>query len=173
MVMKIWFIMTVISLLFFSPVLSAETTIRITNGEWEPFMSKYSPHYGINSHVVSESFRLERINVVWRFFPWKRAYMMAKRGTDWDASATWWPVEKTQEAFLISDPVSITSFVFFHLKSRKFDWHSIDDLKGLRIGCTLEYDYGKDFMTAMEEKKYMLILFPEMSRIIKNCWQDG
>ncbi len=75
--MKKRFIVIVISLLFFSPVLSAETSIRITNGEWEPFMSEYSAHYGINSHVVSESFRLEGINVVWKFFPWKRAYICA------------------------------------------------------------------------------------------------
>jgi len=97
---------TVIAIsLFFSAVLFAETTIRITNGEWEPFMSQYSFHYGINSHIVSESFKLDGINVVWGFYPWKRAYELAKMGT-WDASATWWPSDKTRRSFLISNPVS-------------------------------------------------------------------
>ena len=152
---------TVIAIsLLFSSVLFAETTIRITNGEWEPFMSQYSFHYGINSHIVSESFKLDGINVVWGFYPWKRAYELAKKGT-WDASATWWPSDETRRSFLISDPVSNTSFVFFHLKSKKFDWHSFDDLKGLHIGGTIEYDYGKDFMAAKAAKKIYVGLVPK------------
>ncbi len=145
---------------FFFTIIYAQTTIRITNGEWEPFMSEYSPHYGVNSHIVSEAFKLEGINIKWEFFPWKRAYILAKKGKEWDASATWWPAEETKEAFLLSEPVSKTSFVFFHLKSYKFDWESINDLKGIIIGGTLEYDYGKDFMTAMEEKRIFVDSVP-------------
>ncbi len=141
---------------FFFTIIYAQTTIRITNGEWEPFMSEYCYHYGINSHVVYEAFRLEGINIEWGFFPWKRAYWLAKHGENWDASATWWPTEETKGAFLISEPISKTSFVFFHLKSFKFDWESMDDLKGLEIGITLEYDYGKNFTTAVEEKRMLV-----------------
>lgn len=150
-----------IILLLFSTPLFAETTIRITSGEWEPFLSEYSPHYGVNSHVVSEAFRLEGIDVRWEFFPWKRAYQMAKKGKNWDASATWWVTGDTRRAFLVSEPVGKTSLVFFHLKSYKFDWESIDDLKGLFIGGTLEYDYGKDFMAAMEEKRISVEFVPK------------
>ncbi len=171
-VMKKLFVVIAISLLFYSPVLFAETSIRITNGEWEPFMSEYSAHYGMNSHVVSEAFKLEGINVIWGFFPWKRAYINAKEGRYWDASATWWPVEETQEAFLISDSISTTSFVFFYLKTKKFDWQSIDDLKGLRIGGTLEYDYGKDFMTAMTANKIYVELVPKDEQNYKKLLAD-
>ncbi len=140
--------------LFFSLFVSLfAETIRITNGEWEPFMSEYSVHYGINSHIVSEAFNLEGIQIIWGFFPWKRAYVLAKQGKKWDASATWWPAKETKESFLICHPVSITSFVFFHRKDYKFDWDTIEDLEGLRIGGTLEYDYGEEFMVAMKEKR--------------------
>lgn len=142
----------IIIILFFSTrSLYAETTIRITNGEWEPFMSEYCPYYGINSHVVSEAFKLEGIKIIWEFFPWKRAYQMAKEGKFWDASATWWPADETREAFYISEPVSNTSFVFFHLKNFKFNWNSYNDLKELKIGGTLEYDYGNDFINGVKE----------------------
>lgn len=46
----------------------AATTIRITNGEWEPFLSEYSYEYGLYSHIVSEAFKLEDIEVEWGFF---------------------------------------------------------------------------------------------------------
>lgn len=138
----------------------AQDTIRITNGEWEPFMSKYSPHYGINSHIVSEAFKQEGITVQWGFFTWKRAYQMAKEGRDWDASATWWPSDKTKKAFLLSEPVSKTSFVFFHLKSHYFDWDSFEDLQGLTLGGTFEYDYGQEFVAALAANSFEIEMVP-------------
>ncbi len=47
---KVFF--TIVIILLFSNALFAKTTIRITNGEWEPFMSEYSYQYGINSHII-------------------------------------------------------------------------------------------------------------------------
>jgi len=151
---KIYFyILAVILLLLSSTVLLAETTIRITNGEWEPYMSEYSPHYGFSSHVVSEAFKSEGIKVIWQFYPWKRSLTIAKVGKDWDASCCWWPSEEIGQDFLISEPVCKSSVVFFYLKNNKFDWKSINDLKGLKIGGTFEYEYSKEFMTAMNEKR--------------------
>ena len=150
--MKKLFLTTIISL-FFSITLLSETTIRITNGEWEPFLSEYSYQYGFDSHVVTEAFKLEGIKVKWEFFPWKRAYKIARDWEEWDATCCWWPTQEAKHSFLLSDVISKTSFVFFHLKSYKFDWKSIDDLKGISIGGTLGYDYGKVFMNAMATKK--------------------
>lgn len=144
---------SVVAVLFFSTALFAETTIRITNGEWEPYLSEYSYEYGLASHIVCEAFKSEGINVVWGFRPWKRAYEEAKDGGKWDASAVWWPTDEAKESFLVSEPVVKTSFVFFHLKSRKIQWESLEDLKGLQIGFTRGYDYGKEFMAAVKEKK--------------------
>lgn len=148
-------------LLSVSATLSAETTIRITNGEWEPYMGKYCPHYGLSSHVVSEAFKLEGIKVKWSFSPWKRSLIMAKKGKGWDASCCWWPSEEIEQDFFISEPVSKSSVVFFHLRSYKFDWESIDDLKGLRIGGTFEYEYSKQFMNAMNEKRICVEMVPK------------
>jgi len=150
--MKILFI-TVLINLFFSTKLFAETTIHITNGEWEPYLSQYSFEYGIDSHVVSEAFKLEGIKVVWGFFPWKRSYQQAKHGEKWDASCCWWPTNKTTDSFHLSDIIRKTSFVFFHLKSYKFDWESINDLREIIIGGTLGYDYGEEFMEAVKVEK--------------------
>jgi polar amino acid transport system substrate-binding protein len=128
-----------------------QNTIRITNGEWEPFMSEYSPHYGINSHIVSEAFLLEGITVEWGFFPWISSYRIAKKGREWDASATRWPAPETKKEFLLSEAVSNTSFIFFHLKSYDFEWDSFDDLQNKILGGTFEYDYGREFMAAIED----------------------
>jgi polar amino acid transport system substrate-binding protein len=126
--------------------------IRITNGEWEPYLSNYSYQYGLDSHIVTEAFKLEGIDVEWGFFPWQRAYEYAKSGEYWDASCCWWPDDETKNEFVISDVITETSFVFYHLKSYKFTWDSLQDLKGVKIGATLKYHYGNDFMAAIEAK---------------------
>ncbi len=95
---------------------------------------------------------MEGINVIWGFFPWKRAFYNAEVGTSWDVSAVWWPSKKTKNKFLISEPVVKTSFVFFHLRTRKFDWNSFEDLKGLSIGITRGYYYGEAFDDAIKRK---------------------
>jgi len=127
-------------------------TIRITNGEWEPFLSKYSFQYGLDSHIVTEAFKLEGIEVVWGFFPWQRASENAKDAVDWDASCCWWPDDLTKKEFYVSDEITQTSFVFFHLKSYNFHWNSLKDLHGMKIGGTSKYDYGKEFMEALSAK---------------------
>lgn len=138
-------------MLFFSSAISAaDTRIRITSGEWEPYLSEYSLEYGLASHIVSEAFRLEGISIEWGFFPWKRSYELARLGL-WDASAVWWPTAESRKDFWISEPVVETSFVYFHLKNKPFDWEKVEDLQGLTIGITLGYDYGTAFMRAMQQ----------------------
>ncbi len=127
-------------------------SIRITSGEWEPFLSNYTYQYGLDSHIITEAFKLEGITVEWGFFPWQRAYQNAKSGKDWDASCCWWPDKEIAQEFLVSEAITKTSFVFFHLKSFNFQWDSLQDLEGLKIGGTLTYDYGKEFMDALAIK---------------------
>jgi polar amino acid transport system substrate-binding protein len=146
------FLYTLLVIVILSKDLFAET-IRITNGEWEPFLSNYSYQYGLDSHIVTEAFKLEGVTVEWGFFPWKRAYQNAIDGKKWDASCCWWPDDETAGKFLMSDAISNTSFVFFHLKSYNFHWDSLQDLQGLKIGGTSQYFYGKEFMDAVTAQK--------------------
>ncbi len=131
--------------------LHAQTTIHITIGEWEPYLSSQSYEYGLVSHIVKEAFKLEGIEVKWGFFPWKRAYEMAKEGDEWQASAIWWPTKEILKEFLTSDPVLNTSLVFFHLKSHDFQWKTINDLKGLTVGLTRGYGYGDELLKAQKD----------------------
>ncbi len=126
-------------------------TIRITNGEWEPYVSQYSYQYGLYSHIVEAAFELEGIDVEWGFFPWKRAFHLAKNGVTWNASAVWWPTQETANHFYESDPVGFTSFVFFHRQERDFDWTDLEDIRHLKIGATLQYSYGPKMQRLMEE----------------------
>ncbi len=124
-----------------------QDTIRLTNGEWQPYLSKDAPHHGFASHIVTEAFALVGVAVEYGFFPWKRSFILAKEG-DWDGSVVWLDSDDRREFFLYSDPVVPSKTAFFHLKSSDFDWNGYEDLRGVRIGGTLEYAYGKEFDAA-------------------------
>ncbi len=98
----------------FSTISFAEETIRITNGEWTPFLSEGLEHYGVVSRIVAESFALEGVKVKYRFFPWARAYKLVKSG-DWDGSVVWSRTPEREKDVYFSDPLLVSYDVFFHL----------------------------------------------------------
>lgn len=127
--------------------------IRISNGDWAPFMSPTLPHYGFVSRIVTEAFRLEDVTVKYEFFPWARAYLVAKQGA-FDASIGWyWNAERAED-FLFSDPVFVETQVLFTLRDRPVAWTRLEDLKDKHIGATLGYTYGEAFQK-LEAQKWL------------------
>ncbi len=125
----------------------AAETIRITNGEWRPFLSKDVPHYGFASHIITEAFELVGIEVEYGFFPWSRAMKLAREGA-WDGTAVWGTSEERLQQFHFTDAVVPSTFAFFHLTTTTFDWDDYDDLGDLKVGGTVEYSYSSAFGAA-------------------------
>lgn len=133
-------IIVLIFILLFSVMFISNSVRRITNGEWAPWLSENLKHYGLASHIVSEAFAYNDIQVVYGFFPWSRSYEIARVG-EWDGSIVWSKTEERAEYFYYSDPVLYTQTVFFHRKDLDFDWETYADLKDYTIGITLGYTY--------------------------------
>lgn len=126
---------------------AGEPLLRLTNGEWPPYLSETLPHYGLASRIVTEAFAVQGIKVEYGFFPWPRSLALAQDGS-WAGSAVWFKNEEREKDFYYSDPIIEVQYVFFHLKTFSFDWQSYEDLAEVRIGATLEYDYGPAFTEA-------------------------
>lgn len=149
--MRARFLLTLMGMLIIGACsVMAEEKILITNGEWPPYFSQDLKHYGLASRIVTEAFALEGISVEYGFFPWKRALQLAQMGA-WDGSALWSHSPEREALFYFSKPVVDSGYVFFHLKSYAFDWSSLEDLKNILVGATLEYHYGEAFERAEEE----------------------
>jgi len=131
---KLWL---AISLICFATV--AQDTVRLTNGEWAPYLSQHLNHYGFASHVVSEAFAAVDVKVEYDFFPWARAHSYARRGyganQKWHGSLVWLKSAKRKQYFVYSQPVIFDQEVLFFRKDSPINWHTIDDLKGLTIGA--------------------------------------
>ncbi len=134
----------------------SQELIRLASGEWPPYQSQQLPRHGIASQIIAESFALEEVKVTFGYFPWKRSYHLAQHGV-WDGTFLWFDLPERRDTFYISDAVVTVSYVFFHLKGYPFEWQSIDDLKGIRIGGVLAYDYGKPFQEAEQSGAIQVI----------------
>ncbi|OZG72747.1 hypothetical protein BTA51_14590 [Hahella sp. CCB-MM4] len=144
----------VIALLITLNVARAEV-VRITNGEWPPYLSENYNHYGVASHIVTEALKLEGVEVEYGFFPWVRSMEFAKSGL-WDATIVWTRSAEREAYFYFSDPVIRMEVVFFHRRDKAFKWSSLEDLRGYRIGGTIGYFYGAEF-ARLEESKILTI----------------
>jgi polar amino acid transport system substrate-binding protein len=121
----------------------AGDVLTLTSGEWQPYISEKSPHYGPISRIVTEAFALEGVQVNFVFRPWSRAYAEAANGSAngtivWSASRR---DTDRRRSFHVSDVVFEGESVFFHLKT--FQW-SGRSLAGVRMGGTAGYEYVFD-----------------------------
>lgn len=144
--------MRLLSVLFalLLPLSATADEIRLTNGEWGPYLGQNLPHYGVASRIVEEAFALEGVKVKWEFYPWARALRSAERGKS-DGSAVWLRSPEREKTFYISDPVVESGYYLFHRKDHPFEWSEVADLKALRLGGAIDYDYGLAFQQAEHE----------------------
>lgn len=129
-----------LALVLISANVSGESRIKLTNGEWAPYLSKNLPHYGAASHIVEEAFSAVGVEVEYGFYPWKRAFKLAREGT-WNGTVVWVYTPERAQDFFYSDVVISDPEYLFHLKSKDLKWEKIEDLRGLTIGGTLHTVY--------------------------------
>lgn len=134
-----------------SNIAFSQDTIVLSTGEWAPFISKNMMHYGVTLHVITEAFALEGVKVRYEFFPWKRAEVIAGKGFYDGIAVASSKTEYRLEKFYFSDEVAYDKFVFFHLKGFHFEWETVNDLRGIKIGGTIGSDYGPITEAATEK----------------------
>lgn len=134
--------LTLLSILTFSLILSAKAdTITLANGEWAPYLGEDLPEGGPVAHLVAEAFATQGWTVRYEYLPWKRGYNMAETG-DLDGSIVWSRNAEREAVMHYSDPVLNLDTVVFYANDRPIDWDQPADLKGLRLGGVIGYDYS-------------------------------
>lgn len=128
--------------------LHAIDRVKITNGEWPPYLSEGLPQFGSVSKIVFEAFAREGIEVTYGFFPWVRAYEQAREGTEWEATVIWSKSDERAQSFYFSDSVLTLEDKLFYKQGNEIEWSKISDLSDKTIGLTRGYFYGDDWKRA-------------------------
>ncbi|MCP3921579.1 MAG: transporter substrate-binding domain-containing protein [Desulfobacterales bacterium] len=140
--------------------------ITIDIGDWEPFTSSRVKNANITEKLVIEAFKLVKIKVNFKYYPWKRSLVNVKKGES-VATFPWMKSKERDKQFYYSEqPVLKEKTVFFHLKYSGFKWNNYNDLKKYRIGGTIGYLQAEDLqkrgikvqMVGIEDLNYKKIL---------------
>lgn len=143
------FILILIFLIF--PAFSKEK-IRLSTGEWAPYISESTAHYGLFSQITTEAFASQGVEVEYGFFPWQRVFQLSRDG-EWDGTIAYAKTSLREKIYHFSNPIYTGTYVFFNLKTHPFKWKKYEDLKGIKIGATRGFGgMGQDFITAEEKK---------------------
>jgi len=122
--------------------------VVLSNGEWVPYQSKTLKHYGLASRIVAEAFKNEGIDVEYKFYgdSWKRAYKDAKDGNV-DGSLVWSKAPEREKDMYYSTEAVINDKrdMFFYRKGVSIKSNKLSDLKHLKFGGVLGYNYGDEF----------------------------
>ena len=119
-----WYRLFLFSMLFslmpISPAAANQEIIRVTTGQWPPYLDKESPHGGFLAQIIREAFDSEDIRVEFSFFPWSRALALVK-SKKYQASAVWSCTAERKREFLYSAPILPYQYVFYHRQEMPFD----------------------------------------------------
>lgn len=127
--------------------------LNIAVGEWPPFVSEQSKHFGPVAHLISDLFKDAGYQVNYHFAPWGRVYSLAATSQLYDATAVWMYKPERLRDFLFSAPVLQERFVFFSLKSRQLHAESLAQIVGMRLGGDIAYSYGPELDQMVAEGK--------------------
>ncbi len=140
--------------LYSSPIFSEEQSIVITNGEYRPYSSEGMLYGGVMSHIVKEAFSMGGVDITYEFLPWNRSYETAKNGYR-NGTCCWYQTEERDKFFYFSEPIMADKVVFIHRKDFDFNWNSMQDLKGLKVGVVGTQSYGNDFDNALKQGDFL------------------
>lgn len=124
--------------------------LHLVTGELPPYATESRADQGISLNVVRQAFGLVGYSVSYTFKPWARALEEARNALS-DGTATWGKNPQRDVGFLVSDNVLTEQWVFLYrlgpAGSVRFNWKSLNDLHGLRIGAVRFNTYTPEFWT--------------------------
>lgn len=98
---------------------------------------------GTDLEVIEEAFSRIGLSVTFKFLPWKRQMLMAKRGEIAGVTVCAWRKER-EEFFLFSDVVSYATDGFFWRRGFNApELKSLEDIRGRKVGGGLGYQSFK------------------------------
>ncbi len=140
-------ILFLVFIVLFSPITHADQSqiIKLTSGDWHPFLSPNLKSGGYVADIAIQAFKAVDYEVEFGYFKWSESLKLARTSNNWHGSLIWVKNDDRQKDFAYTDPIVVLSTVFFFNKSERFVWKTLDDLEGYKIAVTKSYHYGSDF----------------------------
>jgi len=125
----------------------ARAPLRLVANFWGPYTENGLPGQGRAAQLVTQLLAEAGYDTSIEILPWQRALSMTYLGQA-DGIVAIWSTAERQEKLLLSEPYMANRISLLHRKGALAQVRTLADLKGLKIGVGLGYDYSPAFQAA-------------------------
>ncbi len=122
-------------------------SLRMVISNWAPYKGENLPDGGIASDITRQVLNRIGYSVETASVPWKRALISTMKGA-YDVIPAIWSTPEREVSLHFTDPILKSRIVVISLKSYKFEFKHLEDLRGKTIGVGRGWGYPDDFMNA-------------------------
>lgn len=136
----------------FSGFGAAPGRLLLVTSPWPPFeFESGGTVRGTDADILREAFRRMKIPLEMRIYPWLRAMAMVQDGSADGVFSLRPTADRRRRLLFPGEPVSFSENAFFYRQGERTRYRfsgRLQDLRGLRIGITRGYAYGRAFMNS-------------------------
>jgi len=161
--MKQFIIFLVIFFSFISFVFP-QKIVNLGSIEYPPYTGKHLKNEGFVTEMTREAYKRVGYKVNISYYPWSRAFDMAKKGKNDGIVNVWERVER-MSWILFSDPMPGSELVFYKRKGIKISFDGINylSLKPYNIGACLGYANPEKFELVKDQLKIQFVTHDEQN----------
>jgi len=130
-----------------SRMVHAGGTLHLTNDPWPPYTSDELANGGIATHIVQKTLQQAGYDSKVSLVPWERALKGTMLG-QYDILITASFSEERAKKVLYSEPYLENTITFLKLASSSYEYNTLKDIKGLKVGTIRGYLYSDEFDNA-------------------------
>lgn len=122
----------------------APMTLLLNGPPWPPYLNEQMPEQGMATDIVMMALKQAGYQVEVKILPWSRVLHNLEKGLA-DVAIGLWDSPERQTTLAYSDPYYVNRIMLIGRKGDAHPYHSLDDLKGLRIGVRQNARYFQAF----------------------------
>lgn len=115
---------------------------------YAPYSDAALPGAGFANDLTAEIMRRAGHEVTVVVLPWVRALEGTEAGAFDILPSAWYTEDRAEKLLYSGAPIAMSRLVFVKPADSKFEFHTLQDLAGLRVGIVSGYAYEPDFMAS-------------------------
>lgn len=118
-------------------------TLKLSQDLWPPYIMNSVQGSGIAHDIVVDALISAGYDLKYSVKPWTRVLKETKSGQS-DVIISLWKTEERQQFLLYTQPYMQNDMVFISLSDTKFEYESLDSLKGMKVALVNDYAYANN-----------------------------
>ena len=149
----------------------SDRTVTLVGDPWPPFVEGKlgeDAQSGIAVEIVNEIFsQIDGVQVRFPLIPWKRALLEVEEGHQ-DGVGILLKTPERERYMTYSDPLLIDDSLVWSIEDPArghFEWSSLEDFKGLKVGVISGYSYGAAIDGQIENRTITAVFAPTVEHL--------